>query len=34
MFLNPRFPEEGLDHVLRRATGLIEAIQDVGIADD
>lgn len=28
-----RFPEEGLDHVLRRAAGLIEAIQDVGITD-
>lgn len=29
-----RFPEEGLDHVLRRAADLIEAIQEVGIADD
>lgn len=28
-----RFPEEGLDHVLRRAAGLIEAIQDAGITD-
>lgn len=29
-----RFPEEGLDHVLRRAAGLIEAIQDAEITDD
>ncbi|CAL9610862.1 hypothetical protein [Nocardiopsis dassonvillei] len=28
-----RFPEEGLDHVLRRAVALVEAIQDAGIAD-
>ncbi|MFC9941362.1 hypothetical protein [Nocardiopsis alba] len=29
-----RFPEEGLDHVRRRAVGLIEAIQEAGIVGE